>query len=1107
MFRKQHSTAFATLLLGAVVFLHALPQCLDVARAEDDASALWIRYPAISPDGKQIAFSFRGDLWTVPSIGGTARPLSSHLGYESMPVWSPDSRQIAFASDRHGNLDVFVMDAAGGPSRRLTLHSANDLPTAFTRDGERVLFVSRRQDAPQATIPHPVMSELYSVSTKADRPRQLITTPAERARFAPNGKQLVYQDYKGFEDYWRKHHTSSVTRDIWLWTAKSGKHRKLTQFPGEDRDPVWAPDGKTVYYLSEASGSFNVWQLNPQKTKQAPVQVTHHAPHPVRFLSISDAGTLAYAYNGELWLKAPDADPAQVKLSVVADQRSNEVEHVTLRERATEFAVSANEAEIAFIVRGELFVSSVQHNTTRRVTNTPEQERSVGFSRDGRTLYYAGERNGSWNLYQTTITREDEREFSTATLLTETALLTSDHETFQPLLSPDGKQLAFVEDRDTIRMLDLSTRKASTLVPARLNYSYTDGDVRYAWSPDSKWLAFTFNANNRWLQDVGVVNLASGKISNISNSGYSENAPLWAPNRDALLFISDRRGRRNHGSWGSDDDVFALYLTQDAFERASLSAEDWERRKKDKQRATADKKPADGQTKGQQPDKPADKQPKPMSLDLNDLAFRLKRLTLHSAPIGSYALSPDGETLAYLAKVESGYDLWVCRVRKRTTSKALSLKTQSAGDVIFAQDGKSVFLRTGTGKISKVTLPATGGKATSKPIAFAAEMTIHGAAERAHMFEHAWRQAGQKFYDPKLHGVDWSALKANYRRFLPNITNNRDFAELLSEMLGELNASHTGARYRNQAKNGDKTASLGVLFDVSHQGAGLKVAEVLKRGAADMTQTRMQTGTLITHLNGIRLTPDVNPWQLLNRQDGRPVRLTLSNPDKDGQSWEEVIKARPASTDTDLLYRRWVDGRRAEVHKLSNGRVGYVHVRGMNDASFRQVYQDVLGRNSDKLALVVDTRFNGGGWLHDDLVTFLQGRDYLYFVPRGKQKGQLGAEPFARWTRPVAVVQSESNYSDAHMFPYAFKQLGLGTLVGAPVPGTGTAVWWETMIDRSLVFGIPQVGMVTPDGKYLENTQLEPDVVVFNDPNAMQAGRDPQLAKAVEVLLKQIKAK
>ncbi|MEO1994254.1 MAG: peptidase S41, partial [Planctomycetaceae bacterium] len=364
MFGKRPSVLSGTLLLSVVLFTQSVPQWLTPARAAEDPDRLWIRYPSIAPNGKQIAFSFRGDLWTVSRDGGSARPLSSHLGYESMPVWSPDSKQIAFASDRHGNLDVFVMDAAGGPSRRLTFHSTDDRPTAFTPDGARVLFVSRRQDAPQATIPHPVMSELYSVSTQADRPRQLITTPAERARFSPNGKQLIYQDFKGFEDYWRKHHSSSVTRDIWLWNPKSGKHRKLTQFSGEDRDPVWAPDGKTVYYLSEASGSFNVWKLNPQKPKQAPVQVTQHKPHPVRFLSISDARVLAYGYNGELWTKAIDADPTQVKFSVVAVSLKNQVEQVTLREGATEFAVAANEAEIAVIVRGELFVSSVQHSTT-----------------------------------------------------------------------------------------------------------------------------------------------------------------------------------------------------------------------------------------------------------------------------------------------------------------------------------------------------------------------------------------------------------------------------------------------------------------------------------------------------------------------------------------------------------------------------------------------------------------------------------------------------------------------------------------------------------------------------------------------------------------------
>jgi tricorn protease len=338
------------------------------------------------------------------------------------------------------------------------------------------------------------------------------------------------------------------------------------------------------------------------------------------------------------------------------------------------------------------------------------------------------------------------------------------------------------------------------------------------------------------------------------------------------------------------------------------------------------------------------------------------------------------------------------------------------------------------------------------------------------------------------------------------VNNNHDFSDLLGEMLGELNASHTGGRYRPTRKNGSSTASFGILYDVHHRGLGLKVKEILKKGVADKQDTKIKPGVVITHINGVQLTPKVNPWKLLDRKQGRPVRLGLSD-FSNQKDWEEVLTPANFSSEKELLYQRWIKTRRELCHRLSGGKVGYVHVKGMNDASFREVYSDVLGVNNEKLALVVDTRFNGGGWLHDDLITLLDGERYCFFLPRDHAVGDLGGEPAKKWTRPVCVLQSESNYSDAHFFPWAFKAQGVGKLIGAPVPGTTTAVWWERQIDPSLIFGIPQVGVKTVEGKYLENLQLEPDILVVNDPGSSANGKDKQLEAAVKEMLREIKGK
>lgn len=1148
---------------AALALLASLVLILSPASGQEESKP-WIRYPAISPDGKLIAFSYQGDIWVVPSKGGAARMITSHEGYERSPVWSPDGKTIAFLSDWNDSGDVYLASADGGVPVRLTWHSTADEPVSFTPDGKYVLVNSRIQDAPESFIGTSAMGELYRIPVEGGRPVQIMTTTAEWANFDREGKRLVFHDYKGFEDEFRKHHTSSVTRDIWMYEPESKKYTLLSGFQGEDLTPVWAPDGKSVYFLSEqieATGpgekgknvippapegsrvvpqlasSFNVWKLDIANPSSQ-TQVTSHSIHPVRYLTVAGDGTLCYIHNSEIWIKRPDADPSPVSVRLRTGMRSNPESLKVMRDGATEFAVSPNEEEIAFVIRGEVFVASVEFGTTRRITSTPTQERSVTWGDDGRTLYYAGERNDSWNLYKTVLGREDEDGFANATVVEESPVLVTEDETFQPLCSPDGKKLAYLRNRREIMVLDLASGESKSLVPANKNFSYTDGDIEYRWSPDSRWLAVTWYGHESWVSEIGAVNIETGQIVNMTDSGYQESGPAFAAGGKALIYASDRFGERSHGSWGGEADVMAVYLTQAAFDEATLDKEqlalkkkreEADKKKKDKKKEdeekkeTEEEKPADDKAPSEtadeskeeekKEDKEEEKKIEPIEFETEDLDLRRRRLTLHSSQIASFDLSPDGEHLIYLAQVDDKWGLWLTKVRDRSTSNILPLGGDRGGRggdggggggggvVHFSKDGKSAFLMQG-GRLSKIGLAGAmgdeGGRAKSEPVSFAAEMVVDENGERQYIFDHAWRQVRDKFYDEKLHGVDWESMRKNYAAFLPTINNNHDFAELLSELLGELNASHTGCRYRPGRQDGDNTASLGLLFDLASEEAGLKVAEVIERGPCDRAECKIVPGTVITHINGVELVANVNPWKLLNRQSGKPVRLSLS---KDGTTWEETVRPISTGEESNLLYERWIAGCRKRCEELSGGRIGYVHVRGMNDGSFRRVYDEVLGKNNEKEALIVDTRFNGGGWLHEDLATFLGGKRYIQFAPRGFEEGGLGGEPINKWTRPVAVLQSESNYSDAHFFPWTFRVKGIGKLVGAPVPGTATAVWWEGQINPDLVFGIPQVGMLTDKGTFLENDQLEPDILVLNDPPAVAAGRDPQLEAAVQTLL------
>lgn len=1097
-----------------------------VAAAEE---ATWIRYPALSPDATRIVFAYRGDLWIVATEGGDARRLTTHEGLETRPVWSRDGTRIAFASDRYGNFDVFVIASTGGAARRVTWHSASDFPCDFEPDGSRVLFTSRRQDDPSSILPSASIPELWSVPTEGGRPRRELTTPAEWARVSPDGRYLVYEDRRGYENTWRKHHVSPVTRDVWVHDRTSGSHDRLTVDGCEDRNPVWpgetGSDRAAILFLSQCDGTYNVY-----RSGEPPARLTTHDVHPVRFLSAGTDGTYCYGFNGAVFVASPGEAAVRVPIRAAADARRNPVQRTIERKGATEMAVSPDGEEVAFVVRGEVFVASVEHGTTKRITHTPEQERSVAWSPDGTSLYYAGERHHddsdlpSWNLYRAKLAREDDERLFRATLIEEDVLWEGTRETFQPVPSPDGRTVAFLRDRDELCALDLETRSLRTLVPAARNYSYADGDIRYTWSPDSRWIAVTYLPNRSWIEQIGVVDVEAGTVRDVTLSGYYESEPRWSPDGRFLAFRSNRHGRRSHGSWGSDQDVLALYLTQAAHDRATLDEEEYDRlRDREEKEAKEEKgKEEDDEDAASEAE---DDAPPAVEIEWEGLERRLRRLTFHSAPISDYVISKDGETCLYAAEMDGRWHVWMVRPRQGETRRLVRLGDERGPRLALSKDGKTLFLRRADGRIATADVENAlrprrngrsgrdedgdderggGPRAWAKGVPYAADLEIDADAERRHLFEHIWRQAGAKFYREDLHGADWPALRANYERFLPEVENGYEFAELASELLGELNASHTGCRYRPDVEEADATASLGLLFREDAEDDGLLVAEVVRGGPSAQADSRIRPGHVLLAIDGNPLDRAANPWRHLRGKAGRRVRLTLR--EGEDATYEQVVRPISLGDERRLLYRRLIERRRAIVDEASGGRVGYVHVAGMNDRSFRETFRESLGRHADREALVVDTRFNGGGWLHDDLVVFLSGERYMDFVPRGKERGSLGGEPLHRWDRPSCVLMSEGNYSDAHLFPVAYRMHGIGKLVGAPVAGTGTAVWWERLIDPALVFGIPQVGMVDPDGNYMENLTLEPDVEVLMDPVQVAAGVDQQLLAAVRVLLEELDA-
>lgn len=1062
---------------------------------------LWLRTPAVSPDGTAIAFSYQGRLYRVPAAGGLAAPLTLGEAHDFMPVWSRDGRWIAFASDRTGNFDVYVMPSEGGAARRLTFHSASDLPSDFTPDGKEVLFTSRRQDtAENAQFPYRPFPQTYAVPVAGGAPRRVSPMPLETGVFDAKGGRILFQDVKGIENAWRKHQTSAVARDISLYDAAAKTYRALTTNPGEDRNPVFGADDDTFYFLSERDGkAFNVYRSGIKDPSRA-VALTRFERHPVRFLTASREGTLCYAWDGELYTQREGGEPRKVAIRVQTDLARAQERILPVNGGMTEFVPSPNGKEVAFVFRGEVFVASLEGGHTRRITNTAGQERSVGFSPDGRTLVYAAERNGSWDLVTTRLTRPEEKVFYAATVLEEKVILGTPADEFQPLFSPDGKEVAYLEERTALKVLNLASGKARTLLPAGRNYSYSDGDQDFTWSPDGRWIALAFNTGMGWVRDVGLLAAdGSGKLVNLSRSGHFDGNPRFSPDGSMLYWTTDRQGLRNTSQQSATYDVYAAFLTQEGWDRFRLNKEEFALLKEQEDKAKdGDKDKAKGDKEN---GKEKDKAKEPLRIDWEGLEDRTARLTAQASELGDALISKAGDRLFYLSRFHKGFDLWSLDLRTRELKLLTKLEVrpgQGGVGLERSSDGKALLVLA-DGRIAKVD-PESGKR---DAVAVNGEMVHRPAEERAYIYEHAWRQAGKKFYVENLHGTDWPFYVAAYRRFLPHIADNHDFAELLSELLGELNASHTGGRYAPPQGQGDATASLGLFLESTAGGTGLRVTEVLRKGPVDQAGHRVKPGHLLLAIDGVPVGSAEDPAILLNRKAGKPTLLAFQDP-KDGARWEQSVKPINAGQENELLYTRWVERCREMVDRLSGGRLGYVHVRGMNDGSMRTVIDEVLGRYGAKEALVVDTRFNGGGNLHEQLSDFLSGKKYFDVVPRGQAYGH---QPLMKWNKPSIVVMGEANYSDAHLFPVAYKLKNLGKTVGMPVPGTGTFVWWETQIDPTLVFGIPQGGWITPDGKYCENTQLEPDLRVPNTWEALSAGRDEQIEAAVKSLLADLKAR
>ena len=1055
----------------------------------------WVRYPAISPDGKNIAFTYKGDLYRVASSGGEATRLTFHKAHDYKAVWSKDGKQLSFASNRFGNFDVYVMDALGGKATRLTYHSSDEEPYTFTQNNAAIYFKGQRMDtAEHRQYPSSRQAELYSVPVTGGRISQVFTLPVEEVQISANGDELLYQDNKGAENAWRKHHRSAATRDIWRFNVSSNEHTQITSFNGEDRNPVFANDGKSMFYLSEQSGSFNVHKLD-LKRPTSNKQLTDFDLHPVRFLSEGN-GTLAFSYHGALYTMTEQSSPKKINVIIRTQNIDNNEEMVNVSGEISDMDISPNGKEIAFISHGEVFVSSSDGAFTKQITDTPAQESFVEFSEDGSYLVYAAERDSKWSIFKAKKVREQEPFFYAATLIKETPLISNEKDNYQPQISPDGKSIAFIEDRRTLKVMNIETAKVKTLIEANDMLHMRDGDQNFSWSPDSKWILFQ---HDKLLHnsDIALVSATSDQgLQVIVPSGYYDSSPKWANEGKQIIWFSNRNGLKSYATSGrSQQDVYTLFLNQENWDKFNLSEDDHALSLAIEEAAKSDEEESEDDASSDKKKKKDDKKEVPeVVIEWDDLDERTARLTIHSSNLNDAVLNKDGSKLYYLSRFEDKYDLWETDLRTKDTRKAIDLGARN-GSLQWDDKMETLYLLSG-GKIAKLT-PEDGKKDN---LSISQEVLIDHDALRQHSFEHVWLRTSKIFYEPSFHGIDWAQMYQEYQPKIAHLGNSFEFTELLSEMLGELNVSHAGAGFRAGNSSGDSTASLGVFYDFEHKGKGVKVTEVIKGGPLDKANIDIQPGMIITQIDGQDINANMDWSKLLNRKAGKFTLIQVLDV-VNNTPIDYTIKPISLSEQGALLYKRFVKTNEEEVLKASKGQLGYVHIPGMGDAPYRSIYNDMMGRFSDKKAMVVDTRFNGGGDLVADLAMFFTGEPFLTYAIEGKV---VGGEPTSRYTKPVITLFNESMYSDGHCYASGYQDLKLGKSVGMPVPGTCSFAGWESLPTGGY-WGVVPVSAKNKAGEWLENNETAPDIMVKNMPSIIATGRDQQLERAIKELVKEVK--
>ena len=1061
-----------------------------------------VRYPHYH--NGRIVFTYLADLWTANENGQNVQRLTVNRARDVYGRFSPDGKWIAFSSDRNGNLDVFVIPANGGTAKQLTTHSADDTVLGWSPDSRSILFSSNRGED--------FMPQLYLVGLNGGMPWKAGTDMGVQASYSPDGKRIAYNQKS--QVYWRKYYRGAYQSDIMVMDVAAKRFSQVTDFDGLDSWPMWGNDG-FIYFVSdrEGSGLTNIYRVSENGGKAD--RVTAFKTGDVRWPSISaDGRVVMFEHDFGIWkLDVNSKKVTPINLNIDAETQDNLSEMQSYNSQADDYELAPSSRRIAFSIHGEIFTAPVEEGDLRQITDGPAREQRVGYSPDGKWLSYISDQSGREELYVVPVDGS-----TPAQQLTDIDTLK-----FNYNWSPDSRDIAFTASDDKLRKLTVATKQVAVLDSSR--YGQIGAPI---WSPDSKWIAYAKPDASR-TSDIYLI-AASGEEKEphkVTFDSSSEVNPLFGPDGRKLFF---QRVEASGGTTPNSIQIYSVWL-----EKLERDPDDPEEREAEPASPGGQAEGAEGATPPPRR-APANRPPHETKMDWAGMKHRTRQVTRMPFPISTYAIAPDSRTIVFVTSEPAGqanvpviYSIQDDGRRLTRVTSGLPPSDDAEGpgggggfggginELYISRDGRALFFKERDG-IYSIALggggagagaAAAAGAAGPRPeggrrrINFNVRVRVDRPAEWAEMFDDGWRTMKYRFYDPQMHGFDWDAARAKYRPLVDFVGDRQELLNIINEMIGELNASHTGAAPppRGPVGGGVSTGNLGLELEPDAAAGRYRVTYIYEDGPADKDWVKVKVGDYLLAINGRQVKAGDDYWELLNNRLNRKVNVTFNSTPTDQGAWNTRIEAISTNAYSQLRYDRWVKERRKKVDELSGGRIGYLHIQAMNPPSLRK-FEKEIREFRNKEALVIDQRWNGGGNIEQELLAILVQRQYQIWQPRGTEPT---GRPFAGYFGPKVVLQNWRSASNAEMFPAGFRALGLGKVIGTPTMGAVIGTGSYSLIDGSTV-RTPGVGVFLADPKHtnMENYGVQPDLFVDNKPEDNLAGRDRQLEAAVEELLKQL---